>query len=122
MGGQVPGLEALQRADLLTLCLDVPDCVGAGTDHAMGYGENSHRQECLGVSSGQLTQHHDHLIALPGRATAEGLSPGLTSLGDLEVTLGPLRRVELSQLYMWLGMEDFQGPRDRVCGLHWAFP
>lgn len=59
-GRQVPGLEALQRADIVTLCLDVPDCVGAVTDHAMDHGENSHRQECLGVSSGQLTQHHDH--------------------------------------------------------------
>jgi hypothetical protein len=53
-----------------------------------------------------------HLIALPRRATAEDLCPDLTSLGDLEVTLGLLRRVELSQRYMWLGMEDFQGPRD----------
>lgn len=48
--------EALQRADLVAFC----DCVGDVTDHAMDHRDNSHGQECLQVSSGQLTQHHGH--------------------------------------------------------------
>lgn len=95
----MPGLEALQRADLGTFYLDVPDCVGAVTAHAMDHRDNSHRQECLGgsgASSRRSIMTTRHLIVLPGRAAAEGLCPGLTSLGDLEVTLGLLRREELS--------------------------
>lgn len=36
-GRQVPGLEVLQRADLVTFYLDDPDCVGTVTDHAMNH-------------------------------------------------------------------------------------
>lgn len=71
-GSQVPGLEALQRADFMTFCLCVPDCVRAATDHAMDQRGDSHRLECLGVSSGSRSSSitNRHLIALPGRAAA----------------------------------------------------